>query len=207
MTIIENWSLTKALEASPDHDELSLLKCVFDVADPLGDLQRMLPQIEADDLFAANRDNRVENVQPTNFVLYSSPGRFEILVNHFVADLFAMSDNAPHFHHCGFATRILTGGYFHVLYDNDGALDRPDLKIASLEFVRAASGYPIAYDRYHTILTPTDGTLSLLIRGPAKTSRPNIATSAYSRADFRAEWDRMLERLLDPVIAEPKATA
>ncbi|MGR3626507.1 MAG: hypothetical protein ACU0A0_09480 [Limimaricola sp.] len=182
LTTVTAEGLHEAVSATPDADVLR------EVAD-------WVETIAPNDILDINRDNRVDDVQPTNFVLVSRFERYEILINHFSAELYAKSRNAPHYHHCDFATRLLCGGYMHVLYDNAGTLDDPDLAVRDMSWIGPGNGYPIGWQTFHTILKPVDGTLSLLVRGPQRCARTNISTRTCSLEMFTAEFDAMRHSL------------
>jgi hypothetical protein len=180
----------------------NLHHAVFADRNILQDLQLYIENIAAPDIYALNCANRVEDVQPTNFVLYSQRGRFEVVVNHFIADLFAKSRNAPHFHHCSFATRVLCGSYHHVVYNNTASQAEPKLSVRGIKKIGPGEGYSIEWHTYHAILRPEDNTLTLLLRGPQCHSRPNLSTKDYPLEIFAAEFATMRGTLSRAVALE-----
>lgn len=200
-----NITLIDRLDALEDFT-LSALHAVVladSYADTLQQIKRWVDKIIPEDIFEMNCGNRVDDVQPTNFVLHSCSGRYEVLVNHFVAELYERSHNAPHYHHSDFVTRILCGGYMHVVYGEAGANDEPDLTVHNMHWVGPDDSYSIGWETYHTILKPTDGTLSLLVRGPQRCPRPNISERSYSLEVFTAEFTAMRRNLSRAVTAVP----
>ena len=186
----EDWPLIRKLNTSTDFSAATLYNILFDVEDPILWLHNYFNESNPTEFYHASLAYRVASVQPTNFVLYTAR-RFEIILNHFTRTLYDLSDNAPHFHHCNFATRLLTGRYIHVLYKNSGSVQTPDLAVDRVAIVSAGDGYLIDWNTYHTILEPLDGTLSLLIRGPKQDESLNISDEGYSVEAFLAEFEKM----------------
>ncbi|MCX9193152.1 hypothetical protein C3Y87_17405 [Carbonactinospora thermoautotrophica] len=147
----------------------------------------------------------VEGVEPKVFLLHDEPGRFRIVLNHFDRSSFDRHWSAgritPHYHHFDFSTRLIRGHYHHWLFENSGTLDRPEL--ATWHRTRDLVGhvYFLPWDEFHCVLAPEHDTVSLQIRGPAR-SRPRRPELTVSDAELLAARDAAVKALLDVPPAE-----
>ncbi|MDH6113588.1 hypothetical protein P3T36_005249 [Kitasatospora sp. MAP12-15] len=73
---------------------------------------------------------------------------------------------SPHYHRRSFATRILKGSYHHLLFDNAGSPDEPDLQLREQCVVRTGFGYALDWQDYHFVMFPADATVTLNIHLP-----------------------------------------
>jgi hypothetical protein len=82
----------------------------------------------------------------------------------------------PHNHRWTFGSMILTGAYRHVQYGDDSAFEDAgmrDLSPLQIRTERAGDFYVLHHRAVHSV-TAQDGTLSLVLRGPAAKDRFRI---------------------------------
>lgn len=68
---------------------------------------------------------------------------------------------SPHYHRRSFASRILKGSYQHILFDNFGTIDTPELSVRNISKVSENQPYSLRWDDYHFVMYPEDGTTTL----------------------------------------------
>ena len=114
----------------------------------------------------------VEGVEPKTLLLHDEPGRFRLVLNHFDKSSFLAHQRegriTPHYHHFDFATRVISGSYHHLLFDNQGGLTAPELTLRHRTRDDAGHGYVLPWDEFHCVLAPAPDTMSLQIRSPAR---------------------------------------
>lgn len=114
----------------------------------------------------------VDGVEPKTLLLHDEPGRFRLVLNHFDRESFRLHQQegriTPHFHHFSFVTRVISGHYHHLLFDNDGELLRPKLTLRHRTRDDRDNVYALPWNEYHCVLAPDRDTMSLQIRGPVE---------------------------------------
>lgn len=114
----------------------------------------------------------VDGVEPKVFLLHDDPSGFRIVLNYFDRQSFdrhlAAGRITPHYHHYDFSTRIIHGQYHHLLYANEGTLNRPQLSMWHRTKDQAGDVYFLPWDEFHCVLAPAHDTVSLQIRGSAR---------------------------------------
>lgn len=128
--------------------------------------------------------------------LYQAPERgFEIRMN-----MNPRLDNQrfPHDHCYAFATRILTGGYVHVVGrrtdDGEGPFSGADVEPGIVTIERPGSSYTLGHPMVHQAVMEPD-TVTLFVRGPR---RKRVSNAAVELMPSRDTW---------PAPAEPGADA
>jgi hypothetical protein len=157
-------------------------------------IEDLIASLAIEQYFHFNRPYMVSGVEPKVFVIHDDPAGFQLVLNHFDRAAFdrhrAAGRIRPHFHQCAFATRILRGGYVHVVYDNMGTLIEPLLSVRTLGPCHAGDLYTMAHHRYHCVLKPLDDTLTLMVRGARAMTLSGRCDASYSLAAFAVDWER-----------------
>ncbi|MGD6750358.1 hypothetical protein [Streptomyces sp. BH105] len=151
------------------------------LAGDLPTLTRLVNEIEHDpERLAASRVTLLLN----RLSLYQAPERgFEIRLN-----MNPRQDNqlVPHDHCYDFATRILTGGYVHIVRRRtdgwDGSFTAADLKPAIVTIEGPGSSYTLGHRMVHQALM-RPGTVTLFVRGPRRKSASNAAEELMPPTD------------------------
>ncbi|MFE9454042.1 hypothetical protein [Streptomyces sp. NPDC006739] len=157
------------------------------VLDRLADDRELLTQLVNDilhdpDRLAASRVTLLLN----RLSLYQAPDRgFEIRLN-----MNPRPDNqlVPHDHCYAFATRILTGGYVHVVRRRTNGWEGPftgaDLEPAVVSVERPGSAYTLGESLVHqAVMEPH--TVTLFVRGPR---RKQLSHAAQELMPARDSW-------------------
>lgn len=143
----------------------------------------------------------IAHVEPRIFMIAESPGRYQIILHHFDRPAFDHHLKAgrlgPHYHHFPFTTRILRGKYYNWIFDNEGGLDSPHLKLAAQVSCEAGDIYTLPYDRFHCVLLPEHDTLSLMVRGRAILDPGHPPDPNYNERVILDSRERLLQLLDD----------
>jgi hypothetical protein len=108
---------------------------------------------------------------------------------------FAAGVITPHYHHFSFSSRLLAGAFYHITYRNDGELDAPSLEPDSQTWLRAGDVLELPFDRYHCVLAPADGTVSLMVRGKARFRNRHIGDPTFAPEHAAMERTRLIGAL------------
>lgn len=163
------------------------------LADDRGLLTRLVDEIPQDpQRLSASRVTLLLN----RLSLFQAADRsFEIRMN-----MNPRLDNqlVPHDHCYSFATRILTGGYVHVVRrrtdDWEGPLSADALEPAIVTIERPGSSYTLGHQMVHQAVMEPD-TVTLFVRGPR---RKNLSNAVAGMMPARDSW---------PAPAEPGTPA
>ncbi len=130
----------------------------------------LLESLPDDGLVALNREGMPPDVDPRVLAVADRDGVGVVRLNLFSREAFvryrAAGTLSPHYHRRSFTTRLLTGSYHHLRYDNAGTLDRPDLTLRGRDVLRAGDGYALDWREYHFVVYPADGTVTLTVHTP-----------------------------------------
>jgi hypothetical protein len=145
------------------------------------------------DFFLLKQRVHYRKVQPNTFLLYEQDGCVQVILNLFQKkeyDNFAQegrsSANKAHYHHHSFTTRILNGSYLHWVYENSGDLARPNLTPKVYAKCTVGTVYTMFKNDFHSVLSPQDNTLSLMVRCGINPIQP--IDIEYTRGTFEADW-------------------
>jgi hypothetical protein len=138
---------------------------------------------------------RVPNVQPTAIPLHIEANSFLLVVNHYNRAIFEQQRAAgtitPHTHHFSFASRVVFGSLYHVLFDNYGTLDKPKLQLARANWLRPDDVFRLDYPDYHLVLEPEEDTVTFMIRGTEQFQNPYLGDPSFTRKVFDATLARV----------------
>ncbi|MFG2632193.1 hypothetical protein [Streptomyces sp. NPDC048473] len=133
--------------------------------------------------------------------LYHAPDRgFEIRMN-----MNPRLDNqlVPHDHCYPFATRILAGGYVHVVRRRtdewEGPISGTDLEPAIVTIERPGSAYTLGHQMVHQAVMEPD-TVTLFVRGPRRKSASNAVAELMPSRDA---WPTAAEPDREPAESRP----
>ncbi|WP_409239768.1 hypothetical protein [Streptomyces sp. PA5.6] len=136
-------------------------------------LTRLVDEIQDDaDRLANSRITLHRN----RLCLYQAPDRgFEIRMN---MNPRPENQRVPHNHCYAFATRVLTGGYVHVVHHRtdawEGPFSRDDLEPGIVTVEQPGSAYTLGPAMVHQAVMEPD-TVTLLVRGPRRKSFSHAA--------------------------------
>ncbi|MEV8568127.1 hypothetical protein AB0436_21540 [Streptomyces sp. NPDC051322] len=155
--------------------------------DRLAGDRELLTRLVNEVLHDAERlDNSRVTLLLNRLSLYQAPDRgFEIRLN-----LNPRPDNqqVPHDHCYAFATRILTGGYVHVVRRRTNGWDGPfsdtDLEPAIVTIERPGSAYTLGDAMVHQAVMEPD-TVTLFVRGPR---RKKVSHAVEALMPSQATW-------------------
>jgi hypothetical protein len=179
-------SLLARLRAAPE--ETFRATCTEILSAPLNwasVVRDHLSEVAAGHYVDGTRKIFVEGVEPKTLLLHDEPGRFRVVLNHFDRESFRLHQQAgritPHFHHFDFATRVISGSYHHLLFDNAGELLQPRLSLRHRTRDDVDHVYVLPWDEFHCVLAPDRDTMSLQIRGPVRFQPRRPAPTLTSR--------------------------
>ncbi|MFE9559041.1 hypothetical protein ACFYOD_37045 [Streptomyces sp. NPDC006703] len=137
--------------------------------------------------------------------LYQATGRgFEIRMN---MNPRPANQLIPHDHCYDFATRILTGGYVHVVRrrcdGGQGPFSADDLELGIVTVERPGSAYTLGHQMVHQAVMEPD-TVTLFIRGPR---RKRSSNSVAAMVPPRESWPAPAEPHQDPAESRPATLA
>ncbi|WP_405914559.1 hypothetical protein [Streptomyces sp. NBC_00728] len=200
---------TSWLESVPSLDTLNLREVqqisrnLLDrLAEDKGLLTQLVDQIPHD-------PERLANCRVTLLLnrlsLYQATDRsFEIRMN-----MNPRLDNQrlPHDHCYAFSTRILTGGYVHVIRrrtdDGDGPFSRTDLAPGIVTVERPGSAYTLGHLMVHQAVMEPD-TVTLFVRGPR---RKPLSNAVAEMMPLRDSWPTPAQPGDEPAESRPATLA
>ncbi|MEV0528571.1 hypothetical protein AB0I66_34630 [Streptomyces sp. NPDC050439] len=144
-------------------------------------LTRLVDEIPDDaDLMANSRVTLLLH----RLALYQAPERgFEIRMN---MNPRPGNQRVPHDHCHAFATRVLTGGYVHVVRRRTDGWEGPftgdDLELSIVTFERPGDSYTLGHPMVHQAAMEP-GTVTLVVRGPRRKSRSNAVAELMPPRD------------------------
>jgi hypothetical protein len=149
----------------------------------------------------------IAHVEPRIFMIYENPGRYQIILHHFDRPAFDRHWQSgrlgPHYHHFPFTTRLLRGRYYNWIYDNEGDLSDPKLKLASQVLCEQGDIYTLPFDRFHCVLLPQHDTLSLMVRGRAVLDPGHLPDPEYGDRMILESRQRLLVLLAETAYRQP----
>ncbi len=162
----------------------------------------LLESLPDDELVALNREGIPPDVDPRLLAVAEREDVGVVRLNFFSREEFLRcwrgGTLSPHYHRRSFTTRILTGSYRHLLFDNGGSLDKPELDLRSQEVLGEGQGYALDWREFHFVMFPADKTVTLTAHAP-----PSIP----SKADFPVRSAEEVLRLRDEILASLTAAA
>ncbi|MGW3627811.1 hypothetical protein [Streptomyces sp. NPDC000880] len=146
-----------------------------------GLLTRLVDEIEND---TARLEGSRVTLLLDRLALYQAPKRgFEIRLN---MNPRTVNQEVPHDHSYNFATRILAGGYVHVVRRRidagEGEFRTSDLLPAIVAIERPGAGYTLGHPMVHQALM-LPGTVTLFVRGPRLKSRSHAVADLMPTVD------------------------
>lgn len=140
--------------------------------------QRVLDKISSDKKFLKSL---VDNVSDNNLLLeksecnptlsklvFYSDSDIEIRLHLFNND----QQDKPHDHRWSFSSRIINGGYKHVIYSIlgkvDEKMDMSNIKPIYERYEKKGDSYSIDHTIAHTTMNVAPDTVTLIVRGPVK---------------------------------------
>lgn len=166
-------------------------------ADWGGLLASFLRGSNADDLAALVIEGFVANVSPRPFLIWSTDTTsFQVVLNYFdpeeASRLLAQGFLKAHNHHRPFVSRVLSGSYLNFLYSNAGTRDQPQLTLDRTDRIVAGNICEMPPDVFHSAISPEDGTLTIVVRGPPAFRKSHLPDCRYRVASALADRDRVL---------------
>jgi hypothetical protein len=164
-------------------------------------VREYIQQLRGDEFCALVLRAHIAHVEPRIFMIHENPGRYQVILHHFDRPAFDRHWHAgrlgPHYHHFPFTTRLLRGRYYNWIYDNEGDLLDPKLRLASQVLCDQGDIYTLPFDRFHCVLLPEQDTLSLMVRGRAVFDPGHLPDAEYGERTILEARKRLLELLAE----------
>ncbi|MGA9244583.1 MAG: hypothetical protein WBW03_21685 [Silvibacterium sp.] len=155
--------------------------------------------LDDDELCAQVLRAHIAHVEPRIFMIYEKTGRYQIIVHHFDRPAFDEHWQAgrlgPHYHHFSFTTRLLRGAYYNWIYDNEGDLNLPQLRLSGQVRCEQGDVYTLPFDRFHCVLLPDHDTVSLMVRGRPVLDPGHPPDPNYGKSEILELRNRLLQLL------------
>lgn len=139
------------------------------------------------------------HTEPKGFTLYEQPEKFKVVLIHFDLPTFKAQWDAgilgPHYHHFPFSTRLLQGSYYNWIFDNQGSLQQPQLKLTLQAKCQTGDVYTLPYDYFHCVMLPQHNTMSLMVRGKAVFDPKYAPSALYDKSEISKIRSRLLKLL------------